>query len=325
MNKLMKYSRYETRSSGEVSQSSTRSFVCASHAGPRAWPRTSCQSGQVAESDTSESRIVNASSCQIVENRLAELEAGVGGLKKRLEKRDTTSTASPALDRIQRSVRNVDAAIRDRVATIDDLAKRISSVRLATPARSREPSATPMFPVKYDTPVTTVPISFEAPPEIVAAVHDSMVKRHELKSRLEALGTARLSRVGSGAPVKGSVLSHASLIHGPIMIDALPLPGRVDTRLSQPDPVAPSESTDIKTEARPGFQGVKLSLDPGEITATSSSTRTSRGGTHRQHTPAARYISPGPSGAMASVTPTISFAPPLPLSGATNVPSGFFR
>jgi len=248
--------------------------------------------------------------------------------------------SQPALERVQRSVRNVDAAIRDRQQTVDDLARRIGSIRLAKLGRSREGSVAPSS-IRREQPaspsqstISPSRISFDTPDDVVADV-EAILDRDSsrIQNRIKGMKIARLTQGGTKPGSKG-YLAHASLANGPIMIDALPLPGSLPIVDVKPDISGASVKSTVPQPERDlmlttngtasAFGGIKLSLEAGDLASTQSS-RTSRSSTtHRTHTAAAKLGSSPRSGA--PPTSSMSFTLPNAASPApTGAPAGFFR
>jgi len=236
-------------------------------------------------------------------------------------------------------VRNIDAAIRDRQQTIDELAKRVGSIRLSTPGRSREGSAAPRSITKESnaspgmSTINSTPVSFDAPEDVLAEAEAALDTDYShIKDRFKTLKIARLTQASSKAAPK-RILLHTSLANGPIMIDALPLPGSEPERQAKLEcdeklpkistPRAASNPVIPAMNAAPAFGAIKLSLDPGS-SPVASSFRSPRVSAHRTHTPAAKLSSPPNSG----TTPSSNIAFELPSSASPappSAPSGFFR
>ncbi|WWD00126.1 hypothetical protein V866_007034 [Kwoniella sp. B9012] len=267
---------------------------------------------------------------QIAETKIEELEASIAGLKRRAELREQgrSNTPQPALERVQRSVRNIDAAIRDRQQTIDDLARRIGGVRLSSPSRSGSPAPsslrnTPKKSAIVHSSATARSISFEPTKEILKEVDSALngEKNSKLLGRLEKIKIAKLTKLENRTNGNKK----------PVMIDALPLPGQLPPSFlnsikspSQPTktkvepastqipdspalpstPSVPANTNETTATPSPSstFGGIKFNLDPGNISDLAKSTggisthRGSGGGSTRSHTSAAKYVphqSPG--------------------------------
>lgn len=211
---------------------------------------------------------------QMTESRLNEVEAGIAVLKRRSDRRDphhrhhqrATSSLQqqqqqPALERIQRTVRNVDVAIRDRQHALDELSRRIGGLKLAgretrenTPVRTSTPVKTPVHDLRHASPTSTsataagaatprrngqtsgasgAPVSLEptdAQRQRAATASKPLdVARSRLVQR--AAAAEPVTRIGrastSTALPTSSLVSHASVIRGPVKVDAVPLPGSV--------------------------------------------------------------------------------------------------
>ena len=144
---------------------------------------------------------------QMTEARLAELEAGIGGLKRRTDRgsrdaRKLHATSQPALERMQRTVRNIDVAIRDRQNAMDDLSRRINSLRLSrggslqpeTHSRTREST-----PVRASDPKSPSP----SPKKTLASVSASTrspksVPARSQRARTVSFGEDALAHSTSG-------------------------------------------------------------------------------------------------------------------------------
>nr|XP_019047643.1 hypothetical protein I302_04259 [Kwoniella bestiolae CBS 10118]OCF26573.1 hypothetical protein I302_04259 [Kwoniella bestiolae CBS 10118] len=264
---------------------------------------------------------------QVAETKIEELEASIAGLKRRAEMREQGrgNSQQPALERVQRSVRNIDAAIRDRQQTIDDLARRIGGIRLASPSRAGSP--TPSSTLRHTPRKSTIPsaeprtISFEPSKEILKEVDSALNgnDRNRLIGRLEKVKSARLTKLETKANTHSKT----------IMIDALPLPGQLppslnkstssasplvkaepqpevvdDQPTSTPIPSTPSIATNNNTTPSPSsFGSIRFNLDPGNISdlakSTGGSTHRGGGGSTRSHTSAAKYV-PGQSNSPSS-------------------------
>lgn len=127
----------------------------------------------------------------------------------------------PPLERIQRSVRNIDAAIRERQQTIDELSRRVASLRVS-PRK-----------ILLSQSVARGPINFEPTKEIIAEIEASMASTEAKKKRLEKIRVARLTKlsVPRGGEDEGTVkrgsFTHKFVANGPIVINEIPLPGKL--------------------------------------------------------------------------------------------------
>jgi len=246
---------------------------------------------------------------------------------------------------VQKSVRDMDAAIRDHAETIDELAGRIASIRVGTPSRRRELTpAVPFEEVKTEAPSSTL---LQPSSAVRKTVEDNLARQTKIRARLVARAgeTARLTTLDPKAGGKG-VLSHVSLVDGPILVDATPLPGTVDVKaeesrakasfLSSPTkegastPSIAQSATTTNAPASTGmFGGITFGkLDPGTITRASAAERKSAtsGGSSRGHQSAPKFggSSPVSGGVKTSDSPSLSFVPPPPAAGSKAAPSGFF-
>ncbi|OCF34018.1 hypothetical protein I316_04364 [Kwoniella heveanensis BCC8398] len=301
------------------------------------------------EQSASQNRLRKA--VQITESRLEELESSINGLRRKAERHEQGRGDSqpPALERVQRSVRNIDAAIRDRQQTIDDLARRIGGMRLASPGRagSSTLSRTQTTPRKstlsssasVQASISATTISLDPIKDVLKEVEDALnVDNDKILNRLANIRVARLTRPTQLK--KGT--------KGPVMIDALPMPALLPpptpaavprAKSTQPavaspavanaTPLTPSFSTIGESAATPSpspapsFGGIKLSLDPGNISDLAASrsgnslTRSggaSSGSSHRTHAPAAKFVPHS-----ATTSSSSSDAPngsPVPLGGS---------
>lgn len=210
--------------------------------------------------------------------------------------------SQPALERVQKSVRNVDSAIRDRQQTIDELSKRISSIRLSTPTKS-----TPQAVVSQPRQSSKERLTLEPSSETLNQVEAAMIAREKV----------RLS--SSKVRITKSIKTNRT-----IMIDALPVPSRLKalddatgssmSTISDPRP-PPKSSQSQSQSSNPSsspFDGLNFSLDPGNITSSHSRTRQAVG--TRGHTPAAKLHHPPVPGTATTTKPTagggFSFDPP---------------
>lgn len=127
----------------------------------------------------------------------------------------------PPLERIQRSVRNIDAAIRERQQTIDELSRRVASLRVS-PRK-----------ILLSQSVARGPINFEPTKEIIAEIEASMASTEAKKNRLEKIKVARLTKLSvprdgeDGGNVKRGSFTHEFVANGPIIINEIPLPGKL--------------------------------------------------------------------------------------------------
>lgn len=160
---------------------------------------------------------------QDAEGQIEQLENLLAGLKRRAERQEHRQNPSqPPLERIQRSVRNIDAAIRERQQTIDELSRRIASLRVSTP---RE--------ILLSQSVARGPINFEPTKEMIAEIEASMASTEPKRKRLEKIKVARLTKLSvrrdgeDGGTVKQGSFTHEFVANGPIIINEIPLPGKL--------------------------------------------------------------------------------------------------
>lgn len=276
---------------------------------------------------------------QMTEARLDELDAGIAGLKRRSKPQQR----GPALERIQRSVRNMDVAMRDRQQAIDDLSRRVSGLRLGH-SHSRESSLAPEEPPKGQAAARPQAAaaapkpSVEPTDEMRAAASKAMDNRPKLAKRAEA-------RVTEAGPPNGH--------RRPVKMDSMPMPGSsaplfsstggygsastakpakaasqtpTATTASTP-PAATSPATSPSATSPPakpsfGFAGIKLQLDPGSIT--SSGGGSSRRTNNRAHESAPRLartpVAVNTTGGGFFGTPNTTTT-----SNSSKTPAGFFR
>ena len=103
--------------------------------------------------------------------------------------------------------------IKDRAATIEDLANRIASLRVATPVRRRgQPHLIPEKGVSKG----IIPLSLEPSSSVIEAVERSLDRQSAIRSRFggKSGSTARVNRLDVG-----------SLKVSPKKIDSVPVPG----------------------------------------------------------------------------------------------------
>lgn len=221
----------------------------------------------------------------MTDSRLSELDAGIASLKRRANASTNKSPNSgQALERIQRSVRNVDVAIRDRQQVVEELSKRVSIMRLregSSELRSREGSPFPSSPAhaRASTPTATPSKSQSKTPTKLsdAIAHGSPTKRSQtldtpdaprpslmptdaqreavkeddtlrrnvanaLAGRKMEKNKAPVTLISRATPAstsatakekekkkmsKPSLVEHASVARGPVLLDAVPVPGSV--------------------------------------------------------------------------------------------------
>ncbi|AFR95835.2 nucleoporin family protein [Cryptococcus neoformans C23] len=159
---------------------------------------------------------------QDAEGQIEQLENLLAGLKRRVERQEHRQNPSqPPLERIQRSVRNIDAAIRERQQTIDELSRRVASLRVS-PRK-----------ILLSQSVARGPINFEPTKEIIAEIEASMASTEAKKNRLEKIKVARLTKLSvprggeDGGTVKRGSFTHEFVANGPIIINEIPLPGKL--------------------------------------------------------------------------------------------------
>ncbi|WVF70427.1 hypothetical protein IAT40_005217 [Kwoniella sp. CBS 6097] len=250
---------------------------------------------------------------QVTESRLEELDSSINGLRRKAERHEQGRGASqqPALERVQRSVRNIDAAIRDRQRTIDDLARRIGGIRLGSPVQTG--SGSPALSRTQTTPRrSTIPssasvqasatISIEPTKDVLGQVENAL--NSDSAKVLDRLATIKVARLNRSTPSSKSAKGK-----GPVMIDALPMPDllppptpktapttKASTQASVPvsvsavnpdTPSTPSSSAlslggggasastptppAAPAPVAPSFGGIKFSLDPGNVSDLASS------------------------------------------------------
>jgi hypothetical protein len=211
------------------------------------------------------------------------------------------------------SALKIEYAIKAKQATIDDLAKRISTIRLGTPPRAKQSSSAP------ERTLSSAP--FDIPPDVRSAVAASL-DRHD---RHTSIRIAKLTK----PTISRTHLNHGSIASGPIHMDDLPPPGRLPSHIRARDPikVEPSPAPSVATTTSPGFGGMKFSLDPGDIAISHSRSRTAGGGGRSHtHTSAAKLSgSPGASPTSGEGGGGFFALPQTPVAGGKqNAPQGFF-
>lgn len=330
----------------------------------------------------------------MTESRLSELDTGIGGLKRRASERPR---GQPALERIQRSVRNIDTAIRDRHAAVDELARRVSGLRLRSVSREGTPGPGSPAPARH-TPRITLAQALK-PAETPAKAKPALRPQEDVRAAVaSALDRPRPRITRKDAPVtkvkgaKGGIVAHASVARGPVSVDSIPQPGtavvagpsRTPSRLNRsaraampstpaPAPVpAPTQAAPLvapvpvpaQTPGTPkpapafgalgsafgatpppaaaatppatatppsttpgsspfsGFAGIKLQLDPGDV---SSGTPSRRGGSsQRAHQGAAKFTGSATAAAPSTGGLFGNVAPPKPATDEKK-PAGYFR
>lgn len=156
-----------------------------------------------------------------------------------------SSSFSSALERIQRSVFNVDAAIRDRSSSIDVLTQRVSRLKLSSPSRGASLAPSPSlnrYSLSYGdaperSPSPSLSFSsgfsrtqFEVPEAMAKNVRASLSQRRriadELAKRLQSTTSTRVFRVADvveQGELQGGV--RKSRMKAPVRLDEMALPG----------------------------------------------------------------------------------------------------
>ncbi|TYJ58262.1 hypothetical protein B9479_001088 [Cryptococcus floricola] len=292
---------------------------------------------------------------QDTEDKLQELENSIASLRHRNEKQDEGHASLPPLERIQRSVRSVDAAIRERQQAINDLSRRIASCHIASPSGNRSLLTSRRA------------LNFEPTKDTMAEVDAVLAGPSETKKkRLGKLKVAKLNKPvvarGEGlSGVRGASFTHESVSAGPVMIDDLPPAGHFSPPVSpniapapelnaeaadlylstlssspplaQPAPVPATSSAPTPAVSSPSaFGGIKFNLSPSfEGLSHESSLRRSGGSSsgNSLRPVAVKYV----PGAASSGTPPppaagmFSFAPKdgeKVVTDEKKLPSGFF-
>lgn len=238
---------------------------------------------------------------------------------------------------------------------------RVKSIRLSTPGSRRSTGYTPTSRQTQD--VRNKAISFAVPPEIVTDVQRQL-DRQDRKLSFSS-NVARVTRAGKTGstvqvgklPLPGKVDIAAWLRDDDSMASAKVEPEEkisvivTDQRPAPGSARAPS-SAEIKADATtatasgssfppafsltpgpttsspsPAFGGIKLSLDPGEISSSHNRSRAAVAGTRAHHS--APRLNSSPSSEKSGYTPAVSFFPPpggeTSASPSTkNSPKGFF-
>lgn len=167
----------------------------------------------------------------MTESRLSELDTGIGGLKRRASERPR---GQPALERIQRSVRNIDAAIRDRHAAVDELSRRVGGLRLRPASREGTPGPGPGSPAaaRHTPRKSSVTLAQALKPAETPAKTAAPKAQEDVRAAVaHALDRPRPRIARKDAPVtkvkgaKGGIVAHASVARGPVSVDSIPQPG----------------------------------------------------------------------------------------------------
>lgn len=122
----------------------------------------------------------------------------------------------PPLERIQRSVRNIDVAIQQKQQTIDELSRRVASLRVSTPRKALLSKS-----------IARGPINFEPTKQMIAEIEASMGSAEAKRKRLEKIKVARLTKLSvsrhgdDGATVRRGNFIHESVSNGPIIINEI--------------------------------------------------------------------------------------------------------
>ena len=160
-----------------------------------------------------------------VQSLLSELNGMIKSLRETASLQGPSSDGSSAIDRIGRSVKSIESAVKSRQATVEQLSARVAGMRLSSPAQeSRGTSSTPAPQL-----VPRAEISLEAPDRIKRDVQRALSGENGQKNLAKRL--ARFSK-----NVKVRVVDVDG--HG-IKLDSVPLPG------ARP---SPSPSVEVKTE-----------------------------------------------------------------------------
>ena len=165
-----------------------------------------------------------------VQSLLSDLNGMIKSLRETASLQGPSSDGSTAIDRIGRSVKTVESAVKSRQATVEQLSARVAGMRLSSPAQqSRGTSSTPAPQL-----APRADISLEAPERIKRDVQRALSGENGQKDLAKRL--ARFSK-----NVKVRVVDVDG--HG-IKLDSVPLPG---ARPSSATP-SPSPSVEVKTE-----------------------------------------------------------------------------
>ncbi|KIR34935.1 nucleoporin family protein [Cryptococcus deuterogattii MMRL2647] len=154
---------------------------------------------------------------QDAEGQIERLETLLAGLKRRVERQEHRQIPTqPPLERIQRSVRNIDVAIQQKQQTIDELSRRVASLRVSTPRKALLSQS-----------VARGPINFEPTKQMIAEIEASMGSTEAKRKRLEKIKVARLTKLSvsrdgeDGATVRRGNFTHESVANGPIIINEI--------------------------------------------------------------------------------------------------------
>ncbi|WOO77876.1 Nucleoporin [Vanrija pseudolonga] len=277
---------------------------------------------------------------QMTEARLDELDAGIAGLKRRSEhNRDSRRLSQqPALERIQRTLRNVDVAVRDRDQVIDDLSRRYSdlglgrSVRESTPgpgtpsrqrssfSASRSPASAAVSPAPrsgglFGTPQATTSKAANPKPSVepTTDVRKAAAAALDQSRRLRITRkTAVVTKLETGKDerprlVPSSLVAHASVAKGPLHVDSMPVPGSFKQSPKQQNLGASISRTPKYARSSPPPATIAAVASPIAATPGASSKAPASGAAH---SPA-----PAPS-TPAAPTNNVATSSPLPVAGS---------
>lgn len=279
---------------------------------------------------------------QMTEARLDELDAGIAGLKRRSEhNRDSRRLSQqPAFERLQRTLRNVDVAVRDRGQEIDDLSRRYSdlglgrSVRESTPgpgtpsrqrssfSASRSPASAAGSPAprsgglfgtpqaattsKAANPKPSVEPTADVRKAAAAALDQSrrlrITRKTAVVTKLDTTGKDERSRL-----VPSSLVAHASVAKGPLHVDSMPVPGSFKQSPKQQNLGASISRTPKYARSSPPPATIAAVASPIAATPGASSKAPASG--------AAQSPAPAPS-TPAAPTNNVATSSPLPVAGS---------
>lgn len=236
---------------------------------------------------------------------------------------------SPALDRMQKSVRSVDAAIRETSATLDDLSHRINRMRLGTPSDGAAQSPSRSRPSRTSlatgggpaSPSRASAAAFTVPEEYAKEAASKLASQATLRDSLAArFRTAKTVVTRQEVPQRSSGDSA-----GPMFINAPKSSAQRDGTVPAAGPSSSAQPPALSSSPSTSFAGIKLDLGMNAAELAQPSTRSSGsrgpGGAvsiSRSHSSAAKYspstpiAAPAPA-ALASGDSTSTASSPLPM------------
>lgn len=211
-------------------------------------------------------------------------------------------------------------SIRDKQESLDDLSRRLSSIKVSTPA---SPRLTSQY-ISHTPPATTrsTPtkrIALPVPSDIQEEIRQAV--ENDTTAQLIAKLKGRQTRVTKASSSRSSIFSASS--KEPIRIDKQPDLTPEQLGLGKP---APEIKEEPQSPAPSPFSGIKFSLDPGQVSSVPRSVSGGRSNSNRQHAPAAKLDLSASSTLASGVAPGgFSFALPSPSTpNKKGEPRGFF-